>query len=151
MIKNTVYDLCVGIAQDAGKFINRHVGTTHSPIKALVLAPDHMSNSAAVQAKRFAIQNAPNVRIGIIDADGFRSFAGHGLESQNAARSEDRAVFPSLRGHLQSEYVFLASALCNQVRLTIRDFGCRSKRQPAWRKISASRRSNSADLPSERL
>jgi hypothetical protein len=59
MIENTMYDLCVGTAQDASKFINRHVGTTHLPIKALVLAADQMSNSAAEQAKRFAIQNAP--------------------------------------------------------------------------------------------
>jgi hypothetical protein len=56
-------------------------------IPVAVLAVDHISDSAAEQVKRFAIKNAPNVGIGIIDAGGFRSFAGHGLESLNTERS----------------------------------------------------------------
>jgi hypothetical protein len=55
-------------------------------IPVAVIAADHISNSVAEQVKRFALQNAPGVGIGIIDADGFRSFAGHGLESLNAER-----------------------------------------------------------------
>lgn len=57
-------------------------------IPVAVIAADHISNSVAEQVKRFALQNAPDVGIGIIDAGGFRSFAGHGLESLNAERSE---------------------------------------------------------------
>jgi len=55
-------------------------------IPVAVIAADHISNSVAEQVKRFALQNAPGVGIGIIDAGGFRSFAGHGLESLNAER-----------------------------------------------------------------
>ena len=55
-------------------------------IPVAVIAADHISSSVAEQVKRFALQNAPGVGIGIIDADGFRSFAGHGLESLNAER-----------------------------------------------------------------
>ncbi len=61
-------------------------------IPVAVIAADHISNSVAEQVKRFAIQNAPNVGIGIIDAGGFRSFVGHGLESLNAERSESQLV-----------------------------------------------------------
>jgi hypothetical protein len=57
-------------------------------IPVAVIAADHISNSLAEEVKRFALQNAPDVGIGIIDAGGFRSFAGHGLESLNAERSE---------------------------------------------------------------
>jgi len=57
-----------------------------------VLAADHISNSVAEQVKRFALQNAPNVGVGIIDAGGFRSFAGYGLESLNAERSASSRV-----------------------------------------------------------
>jgi hypothetical protein len=57
-----------------------------------VLAADHISNSVAEQVKRFALQNAPNVGVGIIDAGGFRSFIGHGLESLNAERSESPGI-----------------------------------------------------------
>ncbi len=61
-------------------------------IPVAVLAADHISHSVPEQVKRFALQNAPDVGIGIIDAGGFRSFAGHGLESLNAERSESPAV-----------------------------------------------------------
>lgn len=61
-------------------------------IPVAVLAADHISNSVAEQVKQFAIQNAPNVGIGIIDAGGFRSFVGHGLESLNAERSASPRV-----------------------------------------------------------
>src|SRR5216684_1222030 len=57
-------------------------------IPVAVLAADHISHSVPEQVKRFALQNAPDVVVGIIDAGGFRSFAGHGLESLNAERSE---------------------------------------------------------------
>ena len=61
-------------------------------IPVAVIAANHISNSVAEQVKRFALQNAPNVGIGIIDAGGFRSFAGYGLESLNAERSASSRV-----------------------------------------------------------
>ncbi len=61
-------------------------------IPVAVIAANHISDSLAEQVKRFAAQNAPNVGIGVIDAGGFRSFAGHGLESLNAARPAARAL-----------------------------------------------------------
>jgi hypothetical protein len=61
-------------------------------IPVAVIAADHISNSVAEEVKRFALQNAPDVGVGIIDAGGFRSFAGHGLESLNAERSESLGI-----------------------------------------------------------
>jgi Holliday junction resolvase-like predicted endonuclease len=52
-----------------------------------VLASDHVSNSLAEHIKEFAFRNAPKVGVGIIDAGGFRRFAGHGLEVLNSERS----------------------------------------------------------------
>ncbi|MGA8619593.1 MAG: hypothetical protein WB660_13890 [Candidatus Sulfotelmatobacter sp.] len=57
-------------------------------IPVAVIAADHISDSVAEEVRRFALQNAPDVGIGIIDAGGFRSFAGRGLESLNAERPE---------------------------------------------------------------
>jgi hypothetical protein len=56
-------------------------------IPVAVLAVDHASESLAKQVKQFAERNAPNVAIGLIDADGFRDFAGHGLEWLSSERS----------------------------------------------------------------
>ena len=64
-------------AQQSGKEI----------IPVAVIAGDHISDSVADQVKQFARDHAPNVGIGIMDASGFRSFLGHGLESLNAERS----------------------------------------------------------------
>jgi Holliday junction resolvase-like predicted endonuclease len=52
-----------------------------------VLASDHVSASLSEHVKDFALRNAPDVGIGIIDAGGFRRFAGYGLEVLNAERS----------------------------------------------------------------
>jgi hypothetical protein len=52
-----------------------------------VLASDHVSDSLSEHVKDFALRNAPDVGVGIIDAGGFRRFAGHGLEVLNAERS----------------------------------------------------------------
>lgn len=49
-----------------------------------VVAARQMSASVADNLKRFAERNAPGVAVGIIDAEGFYSFAGAGLEGLNA-------------------------------------------------------------------
>jgi Holliday junction resolvase len=61
-------------------------------IPVAVFAADHVSESLAEQIEQFAAQNAPDVAIGIIDANGFRRFSGHGLEAFNAKRSSSRAM-----------------------------------------------------------
>ncbi len=52
-----------------------------------MLASDHVSDSLSKHIKEFALRNAPDAGIGIIDGEGFRRFAGHGLEVLNAERS----------------------------------------------------------------
>ncbi len=56
-------------------------------IPVAVLASDHISDSLSELVKEFVSRNAPNVAVGLIDAGGFRRFAGHGLEVLNAERS----------------------------------------------------------------
>jgi len=60
---------------------------TGSVTPVAVLASDHVSDSLSEHVKDFALRNAPDVGVGIIDAGGFRHFAGHGLEVLNAERS----------------------------------------------------------------
>jgi hypothetical protein len=56
-------------------------------IPVAVLASAHVSDSLAEDVKDFALRNAPDVGVGVIDTDGFRRFIGHGLEAFNAERS----------------------------------------------------------------
>ena len=72
-----------------------HRAASRFPGKAIpvaVFAANHVSESLAEQIEQFAAHNAPDVAIGIIDADGFRRFSGHGLEAFNAERSSSRAI-----------------------------------------------------------
>jgi hypothetical protein len=52
-------------------------------IPVAVLPSAHVSDSLAEDVKDFALRNAPDVGVGIIDASGF----GHRLEALNAERS----------------------------------------------------------------
>ena len=56
-------------------------------IPVAVLASAHISDSLAEDVENFALRNAPDVGVGVIDAGGFRRFTGHGLEAVNAERS----------------------------------------------------------------
>jgi hypothetical protein len=49
-----------------------------------VVAARHIPVSVAEQIKQFAERYAPNVGVGVIDAEGLRSFAGQGLEELDA-------------------------------------------------------------------
>jgi hypothetical protein len=53
-------------------------------IPVAVLASAYVSDSLAEDVKDFALRNAPDVGVGVIDATGFRRFTGHGLEALNA-------------------------------------------------------------------
>jgi Restriction endonuclease len=55
-------------------------------IPVAVLASNHVSDSLSDHIKDFALRNAPDVGVGLIDAGGLRRFVGHGLEALNAER-----------------------------------------------------------------
>jgi Holliday junction resolvase len=62
-----------------------------------VVAARRVPRSVAEHLKKFAERYAPDVAVGVIDAEGFRSFAGPGLEGLNAnpPRSAERNIaFP---------------------------------------------------------
>src|ERR1700674_1083527 len=52
-----------------------------------VVAAKHISASVAEHIKQFAERYAPEFGVGVIDAEGFRSFAGPGLEGLDAKPS----------------------------------------------------------------
>lgn len=56
-----------------------------------VVASKHISESVADQIVQFAERHAPEVPVGVVDLEGFRSFSGSGLEALNA-RKPRRAV-----------------------------------------------------------
>lgn len=62
----------------------REFGPQASPL-AVVCAP-RIAESAAEQIRQFVAANAPGVSVGVLDAEGFRSFVGPGLEVLNQKR-----------------------------------------------------------------
>lgn len=58
-----------------------------SAIPVAVVASRHVPNSVAAQLKLFALNHAPNVGMGVMDSEGFRTFHGFGLERLNSERS----------------------------------------------------------------
>lgn len=65
--------------------IAKHLSDRLVPVA--VVAADRIPDPVAEQVKRFGIEHAPDVGVGVIDSEGFRAFAGHGLEVLNAKRS----------------------------------------------------------------
>jgi hypothetical protein len=75
-------------------------------VPVAVVAAERIPPSVAEQVKQFAAQYAPETGIGIIDLQGLRGFAGHGLEVLDARplRSASRAVAaPRRLPHLFSD------------------------------------------------
>ncbi len=66
------------------------------PVPLAVVAAKRIPETLAVQLKQFVESHAPDVGLGVIDAEGFRSFAVPGLEGLDAkpARRADRPVVP---------------------------------------------------------
>jgi Holliday junction resolvase len=64
-----------------------------------VVAARHVAPSVADHIRQFAERHVPDVAVGIIDAEGFRSFAGPGLEGLDAkpARHPVRRIAPIQR------------------------------------------------------
>jgi len=58
--------------------------STEPTLPFAVVAAKHIPASVAEQIQQFARRYAPEVGVGVIDAEGFRSFAGAGLEGLDA-------------------------------------------------------------------
>jgi len=68
------------------------------PIPVAIVGANHMPESVAEDAKRFLQERAPDVAVGLVDLEGFRLFAGHGLESLNSPRRSEKHIrAPKLR------------------------------------------------------
>jgi hypothetical protein len=53
---------------------------------------NYIPDSVAEEAKHFVRERAPDVAVGLVDLEGFRSFAGHGLESLSSKRRPGNRV-----------------------------------------------------------
>jgi hypothetical protein len=71
---------------------------------AVVVAP-RFSESLLPEVRKFADRYAPGVAVGIVDQEGFRAFAGAGLDSLNARRSKPRMLVsaPAPSSHMFSD------------------------------------------------
>src|ERR1700736_4864117 len=65
---------------------------TGNPIPLAIVVANHIPKSVAEQAKEFLQKRAPDVAVGLLDLEGFRSFAGHGLESLSSERRPGDSV-----------------------------------------------------------
>lgn len=63
------------------------------PIPVAIVGANHIARSVAEEATLFVRKRVPNVAVGLLDLEGFRSFEGHGLEALNAERQP--ALHPS--------------------------------------------------------
>jgi hypothetical protein len=69
-----------------------------NPIPVAIVGSSHIPDSIAEEAKQFLRKRVPDIAVGLVDLDGFRSFAGHGLESLNSERrGGSRVSSPNLR------------------------------------------------------
>ena len=65
------------------------------PIPVALVGANRISDSVAEEAIRFLRKRAPEVAIGVLDLEGLRLFAGHGLESLSSARRPQSDLAPS--------------------------------------------------------
>ncbi len=87
--KDRVIPLLSQAALDAAYYSRRLPG---HPIPVAVVGANHMPDSVAEEAKQFLRERLPEVAIGLLDLEGFRSFAGHGLESLSSERKPQRNI-----------------------------------------------------------
>jgi hypothetical protein len=76
-----------------------------NPIPVAIVAANHIPESVAEQAKDFVRERAPDVAVGLVDFEGFRSFAGHGLESLSSERRRVNSI-PSLKFRSRTPQLF---------------------------------------------
>lgn len=84
-------------------------------VPVAVVAADRIPDQIAEQVLKFAIEYAPGVGVGVIDSEGFKAFAGYGLEVLNAKR----AVSPHIRLAAPSRPSLNLSSDLNQWMLKI--------------------------------
>jgi hypothetical protein len=56
------------------------------PVRVAIVVANHIPESVAEQIKNFAREHAPDIAIGVMDLEGFRSFEGQGLEELSSER-----------------------------------------------------------------
>lgn len=62
------------------------------PIGVALVVSNYIPESIGEQAKHFAREHAPDIAVGVLDLQGFRSFAGYGLERFNSERLRGRKL-----------------------------------------------------------
>jgi hypothetical protein len=73
------------------------------PIGVAMVVANYIPESVAEQVKQFAREHAPDIAVGVLDLEGFRSFAGHGLERFNSQRQRGPNLRLSSRGPISLE------------------------------------------------
>jgi hypothetical protein len=68
-----------------------------NPVPVAIVGANHISDSVSEEAKEFVRKRAPDVAVGLLDFEGLRSFAGHGLEDLSSERAENSQSLPKLR------------------------------------------------------
>src|SRR6266851_972662 len=87
--KDRVIPLLSQAALDAAYYSRRLPG---HPIPVAVVGANHMPDSVAEEAKQYLRERLPEGAIGLLDLEGFRSFAGHGLESLSSERKPQQNI-----------------------------------------------------------
>jgi hypothetical protein len=73
-------------------------------VPVAVVGAERIPHSVAENLKQFAFRVAPETAVGVIDREGFRAFAGHGLEVLNANPS--RSARPHGAAHQRLPHLF---------------------------------------------
>jgi hypothetical protein len=69
-----------------------------NPIPVAIVGANHIPDAVSEEAKEFVRKRAPEVAVGLLDLEGLRSFAGHGLEELSSERRpENNLSLPKLR------------------------------------------------------
>lgn len=68
------------------------------PIPVGIVGANRIPDSVAEEAIQFMRERAPEVAIGLVDLEGLRSFAGHGLESLSSPRGPQDSIRPPKMG-----------------------------------------------------
>ena len=109
---------------------------------AIVAAP-RVAASVADEIKRFADEHAPDVVVGVMDAEGFRAFWGHGLEQLNTVGTYFRVTSFGTAWPLPKRFSTCASGWCfrnERVSFPARDVAGGFRRRPEWIAASGSNR-----------
>jgi hypothetical protein len=68
------------------------------PIGVAIVVANYIPESVAEQVKQFAREHAPDIAVGVLDVQGYRSFEGYGLERFNSEQPRGRNPHLSSRG-----------------------------------------------------